>query len=95
MFNDKGYSVMEFILLAPSAAREWNQCQLQAPTNQKHPPVRAPLHEDCVLVRLDAAWNEASKVSGLGWIVVSQNRVSSFLEQLGLLGLFLLRKEWR
>lgn len=95
MFNDKGYSVTEVIALAPAAAWEWNNCQLQAPTNQKQPPVRAPLQEDCVLVRSDAAWNKASKVAGLGWIVVSQNRVSSFSEPARFVGSLFVAKGMR
>lgn len=32
------------------------------------------------IVRLDAAWNEAKKVAGLGWIIKLQNRASVFSE---------------
>lgn len=80
VFNDKGFNATEVITLASAAAREWNQSQAQTLTKQKHPPVRASLPEDCVVVRSDAAWNEAKKVAGLGWIIKSQNRASVFSE---------------
>lgn len=80
MFNDKGSTATEVITLASAAAREWNQSQAQTSTKQKHPPVRASLQEDCVVVRSDAAWNEAKKAAGLGWIIKSQNRTSVFSE---------------
>ena len=80
MFNDKGFSVRDVISVATSAAREWNQSQELTPTKKTLPKPRATPQEDCVVVRSDAAWNEANKVAGLGWIIRSRNRSSSFSE---------------
>ncbi|KAG5411639.1 hypothetical protein IGI04_007958 [Brassica rapa subsp. trilocularis] len=78
IFSDKGASVAEVISKAIVAAREWNESQSKAPAVRRPQPARLQALEDCVRVRSDAAWNESMKVAGLGWIVKSTNRSSSF-----------------
>ena len=47
------------------------------PATRTMVPLTVP-STNCILIKTDAAWIESVSIAGLGWIVESQNRTSSY-----------------
>ena len=78
VFSGKPQPADETLSKAIAQAREWGSCQATPlPTNHKLKPP-GPTPPNCVLIKSDAAWNEAQKIAGLGWTVESQSRVTYY-----------------
>lgn len=79
IFNNRHLTSAEVVSKAIASAREWVTSQGVASRNLT-PPIRPPpiATQGVCLIRTDAAWNETTKIAGLGWTIEESREVASY-----------------
>ncbi|XP_013713578.1 uncharacterized protein LOC106417299 [Brassica napus] len=78
IFNNKICSPKDVITKAIVAAKEWLNAQNKEGSKAKIPRAQITVPSHSSIIQTDAAWNDATKNSGIGWIIKQTGETLSF-----------------
>lgn len=78
IFNDRWLTPADIVTKAVAAAREWEISQMKQQKKPQRNKRQAPLPDQCIIVRSEAAWKSDCLTAGLGWTITDNARTRSF-----------------
>lgn len=78
MFDAHSFSATEILISALSAAREWQNAQVNQTQKHRIFPRIAEIHENVTVIRSNAAWKESDNFAGLGWVLYGDDGILKF-----------------